>query len=60
MFQKYPENFAFQLFTGGKQKINSFENELQISKESKQLCRNLKNKPIKITKLGHKKWRLLN
>ena len=36
------------------------ENKLQIYKESKQLIKFLNRKLIKITKLGHKKWRLLN
>lgn len=37
-------------FTGWEKKINSLENKLPICKESKQLIKNLKRKPIKIKK----------
>ena len=39
---------------------NSLKNELQIPKESKQLIRNLNKKPIKMTKFGQTKLRLVN
>lgn len=37
-------------FTGWEKNINSLENKLPICKESKQLIKNLKRKPIKIKK----------
>ena len=47
-------------FTGWGEKINSLENKLQRCEYLKPLIRNVNRKPTKITKLGHKKWRLLN
>ena len=47
-------------FTEGDKWRNSLKNELQIPKESKQLIRNLNRKPIKMTKFGQTKLRLVN
>ena len=47
-------------FTEGDKGKNSLKNELQIPKESKQLIRNLNRKPIKMTKFGQTKLRLVN
>ena len=47
-------------FTERGKGINSLKNELQIPKESKQLIRNLNRKPIKMTKFGQTKLRLVN
>ena len=47
-------------FTERGKGINSLKNELQIPKESKQLVRNLNRKPIKMTKFGQTKLRLVN